>query len=145
MNDTILRLVKLKGMGYCCSQMMMILALEQQGKINQDLIKSLGGLCFGIYGTGEACGALTGGSCLISLYAGKGSDEETASGKYITMIRELSDWFHGMADEEFGGIRCDAILNKFPDKSMCAQIVADTYQKSMDILHENGFDPEAGR
>ncbi|HEX2966177.1 MAG TPA: C-GCAxxG-C-C family protein [Syntrophorhabdaceae bacterium] len=139
MNDTVLRLVQLKKMGYCCSQMMMILALETQKKTNPDLVRSIGGLCFGVYGTGEACGALTGGACLISMFAGKGTEEEISNDRYISMIRELSDWFHGMADEDFGGVRCDDILRKFPDRSMCAQIVADTYEKCMAILAENGL------
>ena len=143
MNDTVLRLVKLKKTGFCCSQMMIILALEKQKKGNPDLVRSVGGLCFGIYGTGEACGALTGGACLLSLYAGKGVEEENANDRYITMIKELSDWFHEMAGE-FGGVRCDDILQRFPDKSICAQIVADTYQKCMDLLVENGFDPASG-
>jgi C_GCAxxG_C_C family probable redox protein len=141
MNDTILKLMKLKAKGFCCSQMMLVLALEKQGRTNPDLVKSIGGLCFGIYGTGEACGALTGGACLISLYSGKGTYEETASDKYITMIMELSDWFHSMADDELGGTSCEEILGKFPDRSMCGQIVADTYEKCMDILIKYGFDP----
>jgi C_GCAxxG_C_C family probable redox protein len=141
MNDTILRLVKLKAKGFCCSQMMLILALEEQGKTNPDLVRSVGGLCFGIYGNGEVCGALTGGVCLISLFAGKGSEEETANDRYITMIMELTDWFHGTNNEEFGGTRCDDILKKFPDRSICGQIVADTYEKCIDIFVKYGFDP----
>ncbi len=141
MNDTILRLVQLKKKGYCCSQMMIMLALEKQNRTNPELIKSVGGLCFGIYGTGEVCGALSGGSCLIALYAGKGSDEEDASDRYISMIRELSDWFHGMTEEEFGGVRCEDILQRFPDRSMCAQIVADTYEKCMTLLAANTLGP----
>jgi C_GCAxxG_C_C family probable redox protein len=145
MNNTILRLVKLKAKGFCCSQMMLILALEGQGKANPDLVKSVGGLCFGIYGYGEACGALTGGVCLISLFAGKGTEEETADDRYITMIMELTDWFQGANNEEFGGTRCDDILKKFPDRSICGQIVADAYEKCMDILIKHGFDPVTGK
>jgi C_GCAxxG_C_C family probable redox protein len=141
MNDTILRLVKLKAKGFCCSQMMLILALEEQGRANPDLVRSIGGLCFGMYGSGEVCGALTGGVCLISLFAGKGSEEETANDRYITMIMELTDWFQGAYNEEFSGTRCDDILKKFPDRSICGQIAADTYEKCMDILIRYGFDP----
>jgi hypothetical protein len=57
------------------------------------------------------------------------------------MILELTDWFHSEANEEFGGTRCDEILEKFPDRSMCGQIVADTYGKCMDILIKYGVDP----
>ena len=77
----------------------------------------------------------------MSLYTGKGTEEETADDQHITMIRELTDWFHGMVHEEFGGTRCDEILTKFPDQSMCGRIVADTYGKCMEILVKHGFDP----
>ncbi len=69
--DLTLQMMKLHAKGYCCAQVILILALEAQGKINEDLVRSVGGLCFGINWSGEVCGALSGGACLISLYAGK--------------------------------------------------------------------------
>jgi C_GCAxxG_C_C family probable redox protein len=141
MDDVILQLMKLKAKGFCCSQIMLILALEKQGKANPDLVKSVGGLCFGIHGSGEVCGVLPGGACLISLYAGKGTAEETADDQYVAMIMELTDWFHSTANKEFGGTRCEEVLGNFPDRSMCGQIVADTYEKCMEILVKHSFDP----
>jgi C_GCAxxG_C_C family probable redox protein len=145
MDDMILRLMRLKAKGFCCAQIILILALEAQGKTDADLVRSAGGLCFGIYGSGEVCGALSGGACLISLYAGKGGDEEAFDDRYMAMMGELVEWFGGAADDEYGGTRCHEILEKFPDRSICGRIVSDTYEKCMDILVSHGFDPAVGK
>ena len=145
MDDMIFRLLNLKAKGYCCSQMILILALEAQGKTNPDLVRSMGGLCFGINWSGEVCGALSGGACLISLYAGKGGEEEAPDSRYMTMVGELVEWFTLAAGDEYGGTRCHEILERFPDRSMCGRIVADTYGKCMDILVSHGFDPAVGK
>jgi hypothetical protein len=145
MDDTIFRLMRLKAKGYCCAQMILILALEAQGRTNADLVRSMGGLCFGINWSGEVCGALSGGACLISLYAGKGNDEEASDGQYMTMVGELVEWFGRVADDEYGGTRCNEILERFPDRSICGLIVADTYKKCVDILVSHGFDPAVGK
>ena len=145
MDDMIFSLMRLKAKGFCCAQIILVLALEAQGKTNADLVRSMGGLCFGINGSGEVCGALSGGACLISLYAGKGGDEEAADDQYMAMAGELADWFRGAAGVEYGGTRCDEILERYPDRSMCGRIVADTYVKCMDILVRHGFDPAIGK
>ncbi len=145
MNDVIFRLTELKAKGYCCAQMILILALEVQGKTNVDLVRSVGGLCFGINWSGEVCGALSGGACLISFYAGKGGHEEAADDRYMAMLGELVEWFTCSADDEYGGMRCNEILERFPDRSMCGRIVSDTYAKCMEILVSHGFDPERGK
>lgn len=144
MDDIQLEIMRLKARGYCCTQIILTLALEAQGKTNTDLVRSVGGLCFGI-NTGEVCGALLGGACLISLYAGKGSEEEVAHDRFAMMVCELVDWFRGAADDEYGGIRCDEIIEKYPDRSICGLIVAHTYEKCMEILMNHGFDPAVGK
>jgi hypothetical protein len=138
------QLMRLKAKGFCCAQIMVILALEAQGKTNDDLVRSMGGLCFGM-NAGEVCGALSGGACLISLYSGKGTEEEEPHDRHLLMVFELVDWFKGIADSEYGGTRCDDILERFPDRSICGRIVADTYGKCMDILVSHGFDPAVGK
>jgi C_GCAxxG_C_C family probable redox protein len=140
-----LQMLSLKAKGYCCAQMMLILALEAQGKTNPDLVRTMSGLCFGIGNSGDVCGALSGGACLIALYAGKGCDEEAADIRYIPMMNELVDWFKSAAEGEYGGTRCDDILEKTPDRSICAQIVSETYAKCMDILTGQGINPAVGK
>ena len=145
MDDIVLQMMRLKTKGYCCTQIILILALEARGKTNADLVRSVGGLCFGINWSGEVCGALSGGACLISLYAGKGAEQETPASQYTTMVGELVEWFTRVADNEYGGTRCHEIIEKFPDRSICSLIVADTYKKCMDILVSHGFDPAVGK
>ncbi|MBP6974306.1 MAG: C_GCAxxG_C_C family protein, partial [Syntrophorhabdus sp.] len=72
MDNLFLQTMKLYAKGFCCSQIIVMLAMEAEGKKNPDLVRSLGGLCFGVNWSGEVCGALSGGACLISLYSGKG-------------------------------------------------------------------------
>lgn len=139
-----MKLISLKAKGYCCAQIILILALDAQGRDNPDLVRSSGALCFGVNWSGEVCGALSGGACLISLYSGKGSDIETAHDGQVTMTGELVEWFKGKADE-FGGTRCNEILEKYPDRAICGKIVADTYEKCMEILVNHDFDPAIGK
>jgi hypothetical protein len=145
MNDILFKLMNLKARGYCCSQMILILALEAQGRTNPGLVRSMGGLCFGISGCGGDCGAFSGGACLIAFYAGKGDDSEEHHDRYLEMMDEFTGWFKEAAGSEYGGTRCDEILDKYPDRSICGKIVADTYAKCMDILVNNGIDPAAAK
>ncbi|BCG46891.1 hypothetical protein GEOBRER4_n1706 [Citrifermentans bremense] len=143
MNDVFLQLIKLKPKGYCCAQLIVMLALKAQGKTNDDLVRSVGGLCFGNW-SGEFCGALSGGACVISLYSGKGGEEEAPDERHMTMMGELAGWFREVASREYGGTRCDEILEKYPSHGKCGQIVAETYDKCMEILVSHGFDPAVG-
>ncbi|MBZ0309444.1 MAG: C-GCAxxG-C-C family protein, partial [Anaerolineae bacterium] len=67
------RMKKLKEQGFFCSQIIMILGLELQGKENPDLVRAMHGLAGGLGFTGETCGALTGGSSVLGVYAGRGN------------------------------------------------------------------------
>ncbi|HBL23846.1 MAG TPA: hypothetical protein DDZ40_06980 [Deltaproteobacteria bacterium] len=135
------RMLVLKEEGYCCSQVLLILGLELLGRTNIDLVRSMAGLCHGTSRSGEVCGALSGAACLLSLYAAKGSDGEEADERLPQIFSELTSWFRRYVGTVYGGITCDAILAKCPDKSACGFIVRWTYQQIMDILQLNGFDP----
>lgn len=143
MDDITIRLMKLKAQGFCCAQIMIVLALEEQGRTNVELVRSASGLCWGMH-AGEICGVFSGGACLISLYAGKGESAEEIDYRHVLMMNEFAEWFKGVAEEDYGGIRCDEILKKYPDRSICGLILTDTYRKCIDILKSHGFDPSAG-
>jgi len=145
MDDSVFRLLRLKSQGFCCAQIIIIMALEAQGKVNPDLVRSIGGLCFGIGGSGEACGALSGGACLLSVYSGKGSETEMPDNRRDAMLSDLVAWFRGKADREYGGTRCDRILERFPKNAICGQIVMETYGQCLEILGRHGFDLSIGR
>ncbi len=136
------RMRELKNEGYFCSQILVILGLELQGKDNPDLIRAVHALAGGLGFTGETCGALTGGATLLGLYAGKGTPEEPENLRLNFMIEDLVEWFKAGYGQQFGGIRCEEILAGNPNNTgiRCPLMVAGTFQKIKDLLVENGFD-----
>lgn len=129
------RLFQLAAQGFCCSQIILILGLEDQEKENPDLIKAMSGLCGGIGRSGKTCGALTGGACLIGLNVGKGTPGEFSHPKINVMIIELLEWF----EDAHGSIECDGILDHSLDEGheypvQCGNIVTATFSKVQEIL-----------
>jgi hypothetical protein len=136
------RMMELRQQGFFCSQILVILGLELQGKSNPDLVRSMQGLAGGLGFTGETCGALTGGACLLGLYAGKGLPEEQEDPRLLFMIEGLVKWFKEGFGNQYNGITCNQILED-NTKNMalrCPNLVAGTYQKVKELLVENGFD-----
>ncbi|MHB1652629.1 MAG: DVU_1555 family C-GCAxxG-C-C protein [Desulfitobacteriaceae bacterium] len=129
------RLFQLAAQGFCCSQILIILGLEAEGKDNPDLVRSMQGLCGGLGRSGGICGATTGGVCLLSLKAGKGKAEETGNPKLARMINDLLQWF----DEEYESRDCSTIMGTNLDEGgtypvKCGSIVTSTYAKVQEIL-----------
>lgn len=138
------RLFQLASQGFCCSQIMVILGMDEQGRENSDLVKAMNGLCGGIGRSGKTCGALTGGACLIGLKVGKGTPLESSHPKINIMINELLEWFA----ETHGSIDCEGILDHSLDEGneypvQCGNIVATTYSKVNEILAAYSGDSES--
>jgi C_GCAxxG_C_C family probable redox protein len=142
MNDEMFRMVELGGKGFYCSQILIFMGLEAQGKENPDLIRAMAGLAGGLGFSGDTCGALTGGACLLGLYAGKGLDDEREDPRLNVMITELVEWFSDKYGKLYGGISCETILDKNPQSrnTRCPSLVLGTYEKVKTLLLENGFD-----
>jgi C_GCAxxG_C_C family probable redox protein len=142
-----LRMIQLAGQGFYCSQILLFLGLEAQGKSNPDLIRTMSGLAGGLGFTGDTCGALTGGACLLGLYAGRGTPEEQEDEKLNLMVSELVDWFSEEYGKLYGGIRCEIILGDDPRNRMarCPNMVLGTYEKVKALLIEYGFDLSGGK
>ena len=140
--DDLDRMRELKQQGFFCSQILMMLGLELQGKENPKLIRAMHGLAGGLGFTGETCGALTGGACLLALYAGKGLPADEDDPRLLFMIEDLAKWFKAGYGQEYGGIRCETILSGLPNAlaTRCPTMVAGTFQKVKELLVENGFD-----
>jgi C_GCAxxG_C_C family probable redox protein len=146
MDQTMLRMMELSGQGYYCSQILLMLALEAQGKTNDDLIRAVGGLANGCGFSGGTCGALTGGACLLSLYAGKGTDDDYQDESLTHLLRDLGAWFSRTYGDHYGGITCEAIVGDRTDmRQRCAAIVAETYAKTLELLAASGYDISAGK
>jgi C_GCAxxG_C_C family probable redox protein len=147
MMDEQIRMLELAGQGFHCSQILLFLGLEAQGKKNPDLIRAMAGLAGGVGFSGDICGALTGGACLLGLYAGRGEPDEEEEAKLNLMINELMEWFTQEFSECYGGIHCGEILENDPrnQTSRCPRIVVGVYEKVKLLLVENGFDLAEGR
>jgi C_GCAxxG_C_C family probable redox protein len=145
--DEMIRMIQLSQQGFYCSQILLFMGLEAQGKNNVDLIRSMSGLAGGLGFSGEACGALTGGACLLGLYAGRGTPDEGEDERLNLMICELVEWFADEYGKKYGGIRCETILGDDPaaKTTRCPTLVMGTYEKVKSLLSENGFDLSGGR
>jgi len=140
-------MIQLAGQGFYCSQVLLVMGLEAQGKSDPDLIRSMAGLAGGLGFTGDTCGALTGGACLLGLYAGRGAPEEQEDEKLNLMVSELVDWFSEEYGKIYGGIRCEIILGDDPRNrtARCPNMVFGTYEKVKALLIEYGFDLSGGK
>jgi hypothetical protein len=145
MDDILIRMLQLGQKGYNCSQIIMLLGLELRGETNPQLVRAMGGLAYGC-GIGRGtCGVLTGGCCLLTLYAGKGRDEEAPSDHLELMLQELNDWFAVRIGCDQGDMSCEIIVGEAgpaASRQRCGALVADTYAKVMEILTANEIDPE---
>ena len=147
MTSEMIRMIELAQQGFYCSQILLVMGLEAQGKANTDLIRAMSGLAGGLGFSGELCGALTGGACLLGLYAGRGVPGEEEDQRLNVMITELVEWFAQEYGQMYGGIRCETILGEDPGarRTKCPTMVLGTYEKVKALLLENGFDLFGGR
>lgn len=135
------RILELGRSNFQCSQILLLLGLQLRGGDNPELIRSMQGLCGGMSG-GETCGALTGGACLLGLYAGRGTPAEDDDPRLLFMLEELVDWFREGYGAEFGSLRCDDIVGPGGEHltDRCPQMVRGVFEKVKELLLENGFD-----
>ena len=140
--DDISQLLSLHKQGFYCSQILVYQGLEMMGKSNPDLIRAMHGLAGGLGFSGELCGALTGGACLLGLYAGKGIAEQPEDPRLDFMITDLVEWFKTEYSGQFGGIRCEEILAGNPQNQTirCPVLVNGVLQKVKELLVENGYE-----
>lgn len=124
--------------GYCCSQILALLILGAQGRENHDLVRSLGGLCHGIGQSGDACGILTGGCCVISYLVGPDVEAGSELVEAKIIQEEFVDWFKDVCEEKWGSIHCGIIIDEDnpagPDKSHCRNLLAQTWTCLLGIL-----------
>ncbi len=142
MSDDMYRIAELAQQGFCCSQVLVMLGLEAQGKTDPDLVRAVHGLCGGIGWSGDTCGTLTGAACVVSLYAGRGLAEETADWRLSAMLRDLVEWFTEEYGALYGGIRCETILDGSPMNKQvrCPGIIAGTWEKVKELLQGNAYE-----
>jgi|GEM_PF-48565 len=136
--DEQLRMLELVQQGFHCSEVLLFMGLDSLGKDNPDLIRSVSALAGGIGFAGEICGALTGGACVMGLYAGRGTPEEDEDPKMKMMVQELVNWFSQKYGGTYGGIRCRDITGDDPESvaSRCPRLVTSVHKKVKSLLQE---------
>jgi C_GCAxxG_C_C family probable redox protein len=139
-----MRMLQRVQQGFHCSEILLFAGLEAQGKINPDLIKAVSGLAGGVGFSGELCGALTGGACLLGLYCGRGDENEIPDPRLNIMVGELVDWFSEKFGGQYGGNRCSEIILDDPrnQPERCPRIVSGVLKKVKSLLSEHGFEWE---
>lgn len=140
-------LLELAHQEFSCSQILLQMRLDEQGKEIPELIRAMAGLVGGLGYCGKICGALTSGACLLALYAGKGSAEEVEDSRLNAMIEELVKWFEQEIGSQYGGTDCSIILEENLQNRIqrCPQILLQTNQKVKEILIANGYDLLSGK
>jgi C_GCAxxG_C_C family probable redox protein len=135
------RVIELSLQGFSCSQILALMALEAQGKSAPEVVRAMSGLVAGC-GAGKLCGALTGGCCVLGMYAGKGSSEEQENVRLPLMLSQLVEWFESQYGAQYGGIDCSQIIQDDAMLKMtrCPQVVAETLEKVKEILAENEYE-----
>ncbi len=133
------RMLELSGQGFYCAQILMILALESEGKEDPDLVRAMSGLNGGLGFSGNVCGALTGGCCFLGYFCGKGEAEELEAPEASSVIREFVDWFRAFAEESYGGTACEDILEGDPSNKLkrCPEVVEGVFLKCMELLSKH--------
>lgn len=139
-----MRMIQRVQQGFHCSEILLFAGLEAQKKTNPDLIKAVSALAGGVGFSGEICGALTGGACLLGLYNGRGHENEIADKNLNIMVSELVDWFSSKYGNRYGGIKCREITedDSRNQPQRCPQIVSGVLKKVKLLLHEQGLEWE---
>jgi C_GCAxxG_C_C family probable redox protein len=121
------------------------MALEAQGRECPDLVRAMSGLLSGL-GCGKLCGALTGGCCVLGMYAGKDSVERNADPRLQKMLSNFVEWFETEYTPRYGGIDCADIVQDDARLRMarCPSIVSESLEKLKEILAENDYEFSQG-
>lgn len=132
------RMMELALQGLGCSQILVQLALDAEGKEDPDLVRAVSGLHGGLGFTGGLCGALSGGCCALALRAARPSPVPGDDVELNAMIRCLVGWFEEEIGSRHGGIDCAAILGGDPRNrlSRCPAVVGAVQDKIEELLDQ---------
>ena len=139
MSDHVLKINDMLTQHFCCSQIIISLALDLKGseneEVRQEILKAMSGLCRGME-SGKDCGALTGAACAVGLICGRGGVDEAPHDKFNKMIKGLVEWF----EDEYEYVECSALTggNVQKQREICPGIIETTFENLLRIMQENG-------
>lgn len=135
------KVLEYSAQGFNCSQVLLLLGLELQGKENPELISAVQSLGGGIGFSGLNCGALTGGACLLGLFAGRNESAIEEDERLQLMLIDLVDWFKEQIVQKYGGVDCADILegNRANYTLRCVEIIEVVFQKCKELLVDYGY------
>ena len=142
-DEIVNRMIQLAEKNYNCSQILMTLALDQEGRHIPDLVRAMSGLGDGCGFFKETCGVMTGAACLFAWYAGKGADSEEESDKLLPMLQDFGDWFQQEIGTKYNGTCCKDIAGDLvgtPEvKQICGALIFQSFGKVNEILENYAF------
>ncbi len=123
--ETSERIFEYKLKGYCCSQIITAMILEDLGKENEDLIAAMGGYCNGLE-CGENCGTLLASVAMLYMVDTKAADRELRA--------DFMDWFY----DAYGSYNCRDIVHDDPAKKMeiCPVMIENCYNMLYEMLED---------
>lgn len=152
MQDFLMKLLPLTAQGYCCSQLLMLLLLEAQGRENAALVRAMQGLCHGIGQSNASCGLLTGGAAVLACVAGKGAAAETPHPMLEPLLNDYALWFYDQCGA-FGGHTCEAVMTGLSiqagkplpasgraDLSLCGVMLGRCWEKILELADAYDID-----
>lgn len=143
MEETGIRVMKLRGEGWCCAQIVVLLILEDLGRESPDLVRAARSLCFGLGDLDGPCGALTGGCLALGLVAGGRAGDETVDERLRPLLTDLNEWFRKTMESRHGGITCGTIVgpgSEAPNPSHCGPAIIETYETVLRLLADHDID-----
>lgn len=138
MEEKQIRIITLIKQGYTCSQILMVLYLESVSKQNTELVQAFRGLSYGMGLTGNSCGLLAGGACLIHLLPVVDIEEEKSI--LVNLTQEYISWFEEKT-KEYGSANCKDILKglcdeemKIPNCMYCSELIFQSWLKILTLF-----------
>lgn len=146
MADDAFRVFELSLQGFGCSQVLVLLALEAQGREAPDLVRAMSGLQGGL-GCGRLCGTLSGACCVLGMYAGQAGADEREDDALPLMLSDLVEWFETAFGARYGGISCDDIVGGDPGQRLtrCPPMIVETFAKVREILERHDYKINGGK
>ena len=165
MNETQIMVLELGSKGYTCAQILIIGALRMMGKEGEEsepLVRAMSALSQGLGNSGQTCGALAGGLCLLSMYSAKGNDYEQPMQEEALLMEALLAWFDkevcvgcdnscdsilGLTElnSELKGAENTSVSIRTMNQESCGSLIAKVWDRCLQLLQEYNIDPSTGR